>query len=105
MLHFGAISRNADIYPPYYKLLEAKKACYPAGIEISDLGVQIPLQNLLDITVYRFLQICDKEVLEKIVNRVLIMTTKWGMDGTANLSAFKKILKMILEILRTPVFL
>lgn len=31
----GAKMRNADIYPPYGKIIDTKKACYPASNEIS----------------------------------------------------------------------
>lgn len=50
-----AKSRNANIYPPYYRILEAKKMCYPLkkAISISDICVNIDLQHLLDHTATR----------------------------------------------------
>lgn len=50
-----AKERNANIYPPYYKILESKKLCYPTSesISITDTGVNIKLQGLLDHTAAR----------------------------------------------------
>lgn len=34
----GAKQRNADIYPSYEKIKEAKKQCYPDGIKVTNEG-------------------------------------------------------------------
>lgn len=47
-----AKSRNANLYPSYYRVLEAKKKCYPDK-GITDTGVDINLQDLLDHTAAR----------------------------------------------------
>lgn len=96
LLHFQAKSRNADIYPPYYKVLEAKKECYPSGIEISDVSVTIPLQSVVDHIAERLfrgllLRTLDEQVLEKIKRNGLLMISKSGMDGSSALSAYKKV--------------
>lgn len=58
--HFqsGAKSRNANIYPPYHRVLEAKKKCYPPNksIHISEIGVTIDLQALVDHTATRLVR-------------------------------------------------
>lgn len=52
IIHHQATSRNANIYPPYNRILDAKKECYPIeeSISISDTRVNINLQNILDHT-------------------------------------------------------
>lgn len=50
--------------PSYHKLLEAKKRCYPDArdIEISEDGVKVNLQALLDVTTQRILQVVGDEL-------------------------------------------
>lgn len=54
----GAKSRNANLYPPYHHVLEAKKKCYPPNksIHISEIAVSIDLQALVDHTATRFVK-------------------------------------------------
>lgn len=33
-----ALQNGSTVYPPYYKVLEAKKRCYPEGVEVNYLG-------------------------------------------------------------------
>lgn len=35
----GAKRRNADIYPPYEKIKQAKQLCYPEGMEVTGAGL------------------------------------------------------------------
>lgn len=92
LMHSQAKSRNSNLYPPYYKLLEAKKCCYPDGnIEITDVRVRIPLQNLLDHTVKRLVQTCDASIFENVDKHGLEMISKWGMDGASGQSLYKQI--------------
>lgn len=86
-------SRNADIYPPYYKMLEAKKLCYPdaTSIEIDESSASIKLQALLDHTSKRLLQsLSDDEILKLPTN--LMLFTKYGCDG-ARLNQYKQPIK------------
>lgn len=92
LLHFQAKSRNSDLYPPYYKLVEAKKNCYPNGnIEISDVSVRIPLQSLLDHTTQRLIETFDASLLESIDRKNWQMICKWGMDGASGQQLYKQI--------------
>ncbi|KAG4079505.1 hypothetical protein HA402_005202 [Bradysia odoriphaga] len=92
LMYSQARSRNSNLYPIYNKLLEAKKCCYPDGnIEITDRSVQIPLQNLLDHTVKRLVEACDKSIFENVDRHGLEMITKWGMDGASGQSLYKQI--------------
>lgn len=51
-----AKARNANIYPPYYKIAESKKMCYPKeeSIIVTETGANIKLQSLLDHTSARY---------------------------------------------------
>lgn len=94
LLHAKAQSRNSDLYPPYYKIEEAEKSCYPAGeIQISDVSVKIPLQSLLNHTAQRLIQTCDASLFENINRKGLKMISKWGMDGASGQGAYKQIFK------------
>lgn len=59
MLRKDAQKRNADIYPSYHKVLEAKGRCYPPKEEfiITETLAEIRLQALLDHTTNRLLQL------------------------------------------------
>lgn len=52
IIQHQAKSRNANIYPPYNRILKAKKMCYPMdeSITVTDTGTNIKLQGLLDHT-------------------------------------------------------
>lgn len=84
---------NADIYPNYNKLLEAKKRCYPPGIVIDEISAEIPLQALVDHTIDRLITV-QIEVLNHISERYTIsslkMWFKWGCDGAAGQSRYKQ---------------
>lgn len=86
-----AKSRNADIFPPYYKLLEAKKQCYPerSSIEIDEYSATIKLQSLLNITAKRLLEWLTHEQLLALPAH-LTMLSKYGGDGAWNQSQYKK---------------
>lgn len=94
LLRSQAKSKNSDLYPPYYQVAEAKKCCYPIGdIEITDIGVRIPLQSLLGHTVQRLIQTCDASAFANVNKIGLEMISKWGMDGASGQSAYKQIFK------------
>lgn len=84
---------NADIYPNYNKLLEAKKRCYPAGIIISEISAEVPMQAIVDHTIDR-LAIAQAEVLNHVFEHFAIasikMYFKWGCDGAAGQSRYKQ---------------
>ncbi|CAG0902380.1 unnamed protein product, partial [Darwinula stevensoni] len=50
MVRKEARVRNADIYTWYVVLLAAKKCCYPYGVKVTEVGEEIPLQELLNDT-------------------------------------------------------
>lgn len=92
LIQTQAKQRCANIYPSYAKVLEAKKSCYPADIEITEQGVKIPLQSLTNKTAERLVESCDREKFANMgKSNTLTMITKWGMDGASGQSSYKQI--------------
>lgn len=90
LMRSGAKNHNADIYPSYHKLLAAKMECYPKdGIKISDISAEVTLQNLVDHTTNRLFK-QQKEVLKQHKCGKLILSYKWGCDGSSGHSRYKQ---------------
>ena len=94
MLRSGAKHRNANIYPSYDKIIEAKRRCYPSNPLVTEKSAEVPLQSLLDHTIQRLLQ--TNSCAEKISNlsdthlQNLIAVYKWGCDGSSGHSQYKQ---------------
>lgn len=58
LLRLQAKQRNANIYPAYNKIIEAKSRYYPRKnqILITEISAEVKLQSLLDHTVQRIFQ-------------------------------------------------
>lgn len=84
--------RNADIYPCYDKIIEAKKRCYPENIEYSNTEATVDLQSLLDHTVTRLVYSeIDKIKKEFTTSKLqLKFFFKWGCDGASSQSNYKQ---------------
>ncbi|KAL4125867.1 hypothetical protein QTP88_010104 [Uroleucon formosanum] len=80
----GAKQRNADIYPSYETIKEAKKQCYPDGIKVTNEGAHIPLQNLLNHTLSRLIKCIS---IPTSVKRMELIS-KWGCDGSSGYSEY-----------------
>lgn len=94
-LRLEAKSRNANLYPAYKKILEAKRSCYPEknSITITETNMEIKLQALLDHTVERIIL-----TKENIINNFsdedlqnLLFTVKYGYDGSGDHAEYKQI--------------
>jgi len=71
----------------------AKTKCYPDNITVNESHAEVELQNLLDHTATRILQL-QKEVIYNIwADSVqnLILIGKWGFDGHAEYKQKKQI--------------
>lgn len=86
-------NRNADLLPPYYRVVEAKTECYPLKefITISDFGAEVELQQLLNHTIERLIKTCDQNSILELTEPILRATYKWGMDGASGQSLYKQI--------------
>lgn len=90
-MHMGGKAHEANIYPSYHKILEAKKRCYPSSssITVSELGAEIGLQALLDHTSGRIIELSGN-VMSHRSKWNLKLYAKWGMDGASGQSTYKQ---------------
>lgn len=79
-LHMQAYSKNANIYPSYCKILQAKKRCYPTSGFVTESSPEI---DLLDHTAKRFTQFSNISGIINDDDPELILISKWGMDGAS----------------------
>lgn len=88
--YFGAKERNCRLYPPYYKVLTARKRCYPPSefIHISELGFKIDLQAVLDLTASRLVETFPPQFDAQV--QKLCLVSKWGFDGASSQSQYKQ---------------
>lgn len=97
-----AKAHQADIFPSYHKVLKAKKECLPDNIDVEETYADQPLQNLLDHTVTRILNIDTvKDTISGFVEPNLETSelvfdlnlhSKWGFDGSTGQSQYKQCL-------------
>lgn len=83
---------GCNILPSYQALLNAKKKCYPDNLTITDCKAEVELQNLLDHTAGRILEV-QKDVLDKVptnATNCLTLIGKWGFDGSTGQSEYKQ---------------
>lgn len=95
-----AKAHHADIFPSYHKVLKAKKECLPDNIETNEFYADQPLQNLLDHTARRILNIDTiKDTISGIIephsdtNELVLdldLHCKWGFDGSTGQSQYKQ---------------
>ena len=90
MLRNASLRQNADIYPPLYKLLEAKAKCYPSEIEISEIHARVPLQSMLSHILNRVLMIVAEDIPQMGINSKGILYVKLGMDGASSQSIYSQ---------------
>lgn len=86
LMQQGTKSRNANIYPNYNIILDAKKKCYPGEehILITDISAEVSLQMLVHHTARRIL-VVQKYVFNQFFSETSISVTllyKWGCDGS-----------------------
>lgn len=87
-------SKSKHLYPCYDYLLEAKKKCYPEGIEISETGAKVPLQQLLNHTSERLLEFLAEHRNFLSVSQDgkidIKLICKYGLDGATGQSLYKQ---------------
>lgn len=84
------LEKRCSVFPPYYKLQEAKKSCYPSPLQISDTCAKVKyLQDILDHTATRILMI---ESPEKNDCNSLTLYSKYGCDGSSGQAEYKQVL-------------
>lgn len=79
-----------NIFPSYLKVLQSKKECYPANVEVTESMACVPLQSLLDHTATRILMAQSEEMLENMDEETTLVS-KWGCDGSSGHSEYKQV--------------
>ena len=79
-------NRLASVYPPYKKVILAKKRCYPSSsnMTLTETEAKVDLQELLDHTSSRLLQLVSvkKTILDLDYSHRFKLIVKWGCDGS-----------------------
>ena len=78
---------GAKYYPSYKVIGEKKKQCYPENIIVDDIGASVSLQDLLNHTSRRILQILKDDLKHKQESE-FELSVKWGMDGSTGQQVF-----------------
>lgn len=91
-IRIQAKASNADIFPAYKQLAPARKQCYPDNVHVTEKGVSIDLQSLIDHTVRRFFLDSSVRLPEIVESNVYPLTflVKWGCDGSSDQSCYKQ---------------
>lgn len=81
---------SCGMFPSYEKVLKEKNNSYPESITVTEGHAEVELQNLLDHTASRILDL-RREVLSEIsdVNN-FVLIGKWGFDGSSGYSEYKQ---------------
>jgi hypothetical protein len=94
MMRNIAVSHQADIFPSYRKVLKAKTECYPANIFVTEAKAEVPLQDLLNHTTKRILQIDSVkskiDEVKDLFEPIFVLSGKWGFDGASGQSRYKQ---------------
>lgn len=92
LIRLQAKNKNANLYPSYNNVREAKSRCYPEKncIFVSEISAEVKLQGLLDHTIRRICQSINELNLSLLENQNLILISKWGFDGTSGKSQYKQ---------------
>lgn len=92
MHRHGAKQLNADIYPSYHNILTAKKRCYPKNVLVTQDCAEVKLQDLLDHTAVRLIQVQEPvlSMTEEKHLKSLMLLSKWGFDGSSGQSQYKQ---------------
>lgn len=81
---------NCNLYPPYYKVLQAKIRCYPrSDVTITEISAEVKLQALLNHTTERILLVQNnviKSLKKTVIHMKLISGVVTEVRDKANTS-------------------
>lgn len=89
-LKYGLQKEGYDILPPYSKVLEEKKKCYPDEIKVTEKDAHVSLQSLLDHTAQRLFKSIPDLDIAFMPESSLTLTSKWGCDGSSGHSEYNQ---------------
>lgn len=93
--YFDMKNRGNDIYPPYYRVQEAKKKCYPDQVQVSEREALVPVKNLVRHTFDRILSLTDAVFINFCTHKDIqtvecVLKGIWGFDGSTGQSLYKQ---------------
>ncbi|KAL4702276.1 hypothetical protein ACJJTC_018590 [Scirpophaga incertulas] len=83
---------NPSFYPCYTKLQKLKKECYPTIHRVTETCAEVTVQNLMDHTAQRLILHLGEEAVEQLTELekqsliLLILISKWGCDGSQQMT-------------------
>lgn len=87
----GAKDLNADIYPSYKRILNAKKTCYPESLLVTESVAEVKLQDLLNHTASRIIMSQEPLFVRMKYDKIsMTLISKWGCDGSSGHSLYKQ---------------
>ena len=93
-IRMNSLNHNSNVYPSYKKVRIAKNKCLPKNINISESNANVPLQDLLDHTTARLLEVQEEVFLSQFQDSDIdlkgVLISKWGFDGATGQSTYKQ---------------
>lgn len=83
-------SLHKDCFPSIYKLRDYKNRLLPKSINVTEIGAEVNLQELLDVTAHSVLKLLD-DPSKLRCNASLTLLCKYGFDGSSGHSTYKQI--------------
>ena len=94
LIRSSAQRQHANIYPSYHQIRAAKAQCCPDGITVESEAAAVPLQDLLDHTTRRLVQLQEDAIRlaanANVQQQRLQLISKWGLDGSSGHSSYKQ---------------
>ena len=90
MISNSSLVHNANIYPNLHRILEAKASCYPLNINISETTAVVPLQDMLNHTLSRILELSGDQLGQEEQGKEGVLYLKIGFDGASSQSIYNK---------------
>ena len=87
MIRNNSLVHNANIYPNLHRILEAKASCYPLNINISETTAVVPLQDMLNHTLSRILELSGDQLGQEEQGKEGVL---YGFDGASSQSIYNK---------------
>jgi len=82
-----------NIFPPYSKILDEKKKCYPDEMQFTESTASVGLQSLLNHTTNRLFESFTDADVEGMTDSHYTLTSKWGCDGSSGHSEYNQSLQ------------
>ena len=97
MIRNNSTAHNSDIYPTLQEILDVKSSCYPENLHVLETSAEVPLQDMVNHTLQRILQLNEKKLSEFGKGKEGVFYMKCVFDGASSQSVYKKFYDTELE--------